>query len=50
MDAEVCWCEETELDGEYTCPPCEARQAAEPSGGDAITNALLHHITGGDFL
>lgn len=42
-----CWCEETELDGEYTCPPCKARQALTE---DQRTNQLLHRITGGDFL
>lgn len=50
LTADECWCEETATDGEYTCPPCKARQATEPTEAERETNRLLHHITGGDFL
>jgi hypothetical protein len=41
-------CEETVLDGETTCQPCRDHQAALRS--DDQTNALIHYITGGEFL
>ena len=51
---EACWCEQTETSGEQLCPPCEREQAAYAAAhsaeGDQKTNALLHYITGGDFL
>lgn len=49
MATEECYCEETQLDGEYTCPPCKARQDAEPSEAELYLRAQLHYITGGDF-